>query len=38
MNQFNEELLSLRKDFKGDFKVWTMGKGIYMVYIKVNTS
>jgi FkbM family methyltransferase len=38
MYQFNEKLLSLRKDFKGDFKVWTMEKGIYMVYIKVNTS
>jgi len=38
MYQFNEKLLSLRKDFKGDFKVWAMEKGIYMVYITVNTS
>jgi hypothetical protein len=35
--QFKEELLSLRKDINGDFKVWSLGKSVHMLYITVNT-
>lgn len=35
--QFKEELLSLRKDINGEFKVWSLGKSVHMLYITVNT-
>jgi FkbM family methyltransferase len=35
--QFSEELLSFRKDINGDFKVWSLRKGVHMLYITVHT-